>query len=408
VTRPVHLLLVHQAFALPTESGGTRHFELGSRWVRDGHRMTVIASDRNYLTGALLVPRAGLQTRFDVEGLEILRTYTAPTLHRSFLWRVVSFLSFSLTSLLAGLRTGRVDLVMGTTPPLPQAASAWMIAVLKRKPFVLEVRDLWPEFAIDMGILKNKLVIRLARWLEVFLYRRAKHIIVNSPAYGEYLTQKRGQPAAKISVIANGADPVMFSHASANGLREQFHTRDTFVAMYAGALGAANDIPVLLDAAEKLQYEDKIKFVLVGDGKDRPALERRAAGLRNVVFAGARPKAEMPAVLASADCCIATLQNIPMFTTTYPNKVFDYMAAGKPTILAIDGVIRKVVEDSEGGIFVRPGDSAALAEAVLSLYRDRGRARRMGASAQSFVAQHFNREQQANEFVRVLSSMVQN
>jgi glycosyltransferase involved in cell wall biosynthesis len=401
--KPLHLLLVHQAFASPNEAGGTRHYELGQHWAAAGNTMTVITSDRNHLTGELVPDTQPSNGR-----IRIKRTYTMPTLHRSFIWRVVAFISFSFTSLLAGLRTKHVDVVMGTTPPMPQAPTAWLIAALKRKPFLLEVRDLWPEFAIDMGILKNKVLIWIARRLERFLYARADHILVNSPAYRDYLVQKKNISAARVTVIPNGVDPAPFKNGRPNGVRARLGVNGEFVAMYAGALGIANDIAVVLAAAKRLHHDTGIKFVFVGDGKERPNLERQAkeSGLDNVIFAGAQPKTAMPAHLAAADCCIAVLQNIPMFTTTYPNKVFDYMAAGKPTVLAIDGVIRDVVEAAEGGIFVRPGDPDAIAEAIGQLRRDRATAERMGANAQAYVAKHFDRAQQAEQFIELVSRMV--
>jgi glycosyltransferase involved in cell wall biosynthesis len=401
--RPLHLLLVHQAFVTPREHGGTRHYEFGQHWVRSGNRMTVVASDRSYQTGE----KWGEGEIESSQGLDIRRAYTYPSLHRSFVWRVVSFLSFAVTSLIAGLRARDVHVVMGTTPPMPQALTAWLIAALKRRPFLLEVRDLWPEFAIDMGVLKNKIVIWIARRLERFLYARANHILVNSPAYRDHLIQEKGISPAKITLIANGVDANLFKETPAADMRGLLGINGEFVAMYAGALGLANDIRLVLDTAERLSTEPSVRIVLVGDGKERANLERQArtAGLRNVIFAGSQPKASIPAYLAAADCCIAVLQNIPMFTTTYPNKVFDYMAAGKPTVLAIDGVIRKVIEAAQGGIFVRPGDPDAMAEAILQLQRDRKTAVQMGANAQRFVAKNFDRAQQAQQFIALVSTL---
>lgn len=345
--------------------------------------------------------QGGLVTEQDVEGVRVLRAYTMATLHKSFLWRVVSFVGFMMTSILAGLRAGPVDLVMGTSPPIFQAASAWLVSALRRRPFLLEIRDLWPEFAIDMGVLRNPLLIRLSRWLESFLYRRANHLLVNSPAYRDYLLA-RGIPQRKISLIPNGVDPGMFDpHAAGEEVRKEFKLNGQFVVTYAGALGLANDIPTLLRAAVRLREQPHIRFLLVGDGKERSNLERMAKelGLPNVIFTGARPKSQMPAFLAASNACVAILQNIPMFRTTYPNKVFDYMAAGRPTILAIDGVIREVLEAANGGIFVPPGNDAALAGAVLSLCRDKSKAQCMGQAARDYIVQHFDRRNHAQEFI---------
>ncbi|MBM4255373.1 MAG: glycosyltransferase [Deltaproteobacteria bacterium] len=405
----MHVLLIHQAFVGPQEPGGTRHYELAQQMRAHGYQCSIVASDISYLSGQSVVQKTGLVSEQDCNGVRVLRAYTYPALHRSFVWRVVSFVSFMCTSVWAGLRAGPVDVVMGTSPPIFQAVSAWLVALLRRKPFLLEIRDLWPEFAIDMGVLKNPLLIALSRWLEGFLYARATHLLVNSPAYRAYLINK-GTPASKVSLIPNGVDPDMFTpEADGNAIRQRWQLGDRFVVTYAGALGIANDIPVMLQAAEQLRDDDHIRFLIVGDGKERAALEAQAQqmGLSNVLFTGPQPKSEMPAVLAASDACIAILQNIQLFRTTYPNKVFDYMAAGRPTLLAIDGVIRDVIDAAHGGVFVPPGNAAALAEAVLSLSRNRAQARAMGTSARTYVVEHFNRQRQAEHFVNLMQDVAQ-
>ena len=160
-------------------------------------------------------------------------------------------------------------------------------------------------------------------------------------------------------------------------------------------------------AAEKLKTIDAIRFVLIGDGKERRHLEemREQKDLNNVMFVGTLPKSEMPAALAASDVCVAILQDIPMFRTTYPNKVFDYMAAGKPSVLAIDGVIREVIEAAEGGLYVPPGDSEGIANAILTLYQSPTQCRIMGARARKYVEIHYERRKLALEFIDVLQSV---
>ena len=401
----MRVVLIHQAFVAPHEAGGTRHYELAKRAVESRIQFTIVASDISYLTGQRAGDGAAGISEQQFDGVRVLRAYTYPSLHRSFAWRIVSFLSFMLTSIRAAWRAGRVDLVMGTSPPIFQAVSAWLVAFLRRRPLLLEVRDLWPEFAIDLGVLRNRALIKLSRWLERFLYARAAHLLVNSPAYRDYLIG-RGVPADKVTLIANGVDAQMFDpDARGEHVREALGLQDKFVVTYAGALGLANDVETILRAAARLGPHATIHFLLVGDGKERARLESRACELNvaNVTFAGARPKSEMAELLAASDACVATLRDIPMFRTTYPNKVFDYMAAGRPTVLAIDGVIREVVEAARAGVFVPPGDDVALAEAVLALSADRQLATEMGRRARAYVVEHFDRRQQANEFVALLS-----
>lgn len=402
----MHVLLIHQAFVGPGEAGGTRHLELVLRAARQGHQATVIASDVSYLTGQ---PSGRPSIESLGEGVEVRRARSLGVLHRSFVWRVIAFVVFMVTSTLKALAVRRVDVVFGTTPPILQALSAWFVAAFKRVPFILEVRDLWPEFAVGMGVLKNPLLIAIARGLERFLYARATLIVVNSPAYRDYMLA-RGLQASKVHFVPNGVDTSMFEgERDRSASRHEWGVDDSgCVVLYAGALGKANDIGTLLDAAELLLSEPHIRFVLVGDGKDRASLQQQATAraLSNVMFAGTVPKNQMPEVLAASDICLAILQDIPMFRTTYPNKVFDYMAAGRPVALAIDGVIREVIEASDGGVFVPPGDARALAETIRDLAADPGRRAAMGESGRRYVSAHFNRDDQAELFVATLAKAI--
>ena len=179
----MHILLIHQAFTALNEPGGTRHHELARFLVEKGHKVTVIASPVSYLTGRTSTP-SQLSIQPDAEsGLTILRVFTYPALHRSFVHRVYAFISFMLSSFLAGLRVSQVDLVWGSSPPIFQAFSAWALARFKRSRFLLEVRDLWPDFAIGAGVLRSPILIRLSRWLERFLYQHADQVMVNSPGF---------------------------------------------------------------------------------------------------------------------------------------------------------------------------------------------------------------------------------
>jgi glycosyltransferase involved in cell wall biosynthesis len=259
-----------------------------------------------------------------------------------------------------------------------------------------------------MGVLTNPIIIGLARWLEMFLYARATHILVNSPAYKKYMIEK-GVPEKKITFIPYGTDIDMFNpNVDGTKIRQELGLDDKFVVVYAGALGAANDIYTLLRAADRLRNEPDIRFVLFGDGKERVLLEREAQrlDLNNVTFAGVHAKKEMPFVLASANVCLAILQNIKMFRTTYPNKVFDYMAAGRATILVIDGVIREVIESSNGGVFVQPGDDEKLAGTILELSRDPQRVQQMGMNAREYLVKNLDRRDRLEETLRFLQSVV--
>ncbi|MEJ2708349.1 MAG: glycosyltransferase family 4 protein [Anaerolineales bacterium] len=403
----MHILLIHQSFAALNEPGGTRHHELARYLAERGHQVTVIASPVSYLTGAMTTKETVEEKQILGDGsVTILRTYTYSGLHTSFFHRVFSFLSFMISSFLAGLRVKEVDLVWGTSPPIFQGVTAWALARLKRVPFLFEVRDLWPAFAVAVGILRQPLLIRLAEWLERFLYRHADRVMVNSPGFIEHV-RRRG--ARRVELVPNGADPRMFDPFSAGAtFRQQNGLEGKFVALYAGAHGISNDLEVVLAAAKLLLERREINFVLLGAGKEKAALIETAQEfhLENVHFLPSVPKTAMAEALAAADACIAILKPVPLYATVYPNKVFDYMAAGRAVILAIDGVIRQVVEEARAGVFVQPGDASALAEAVVRLAEHREAARAMGVRGREHIQENFDRAQMAEKLMRIMLDMV--
>ena len=404
---PLHILLIHQSFASLDEAGGTRHHEFARYLASLGFRVTILTSSVSYLSGKQeeQASHRWLTEEKDGDRITILRAYAYPALHRSFISRVAAFASFMVSSFVIGLRVPSVDLVWGTSPPIFQGVSAWLVARLKRVPFLFEIRDLWPAFAVQVGVLRNPVLIRASEALERFLYRRADRVMVNSPGFIQHVTA-RG--ARQVELIPNGADPEMFSPTGCGeSFRSQYHLEDDFIAMYAGAHGLANDLGVVLAAAKALQDEPSIRIVLLGDGKERSALIEEAgrSGLTNVLFIPALPKNKMAEALAAADACIAILKPIPLFATTYPNKVFDYMAAGRPVILAIDGVIREVVESTGGGGWVPPGDAAALAQAIRQMAHLPDRGRSMGAAGRTAVERNYSRSLFARRLALLLEEM---
>jgi glycosyltransferase involved in cell wall biosynthesis len=216
-------------------------------------------------------------------------------------------------------------------------------------------------------------------------------------------------PDSKVTFIPYGTDINMFN-PSVDGLsvREKLGLKDKFLVLYAGAMGQAHDLYTVLRAARRLNDDLQIGFVFFGDGKERPNLQREAQrlGLKNVLFAGVCPKKEMPSVVASADVCLAILQNVPMFRTTYPNKVFDYMAAGRATVLVIDGVTRAVIESSNGGVFVEPGNDELLAKTILGLSKDPRHVKQMGENARAYMVKNLDRRDKMNETLQLLTSLV--
>ncbi|MBV6397278.1 MAG: hypothetical protein HFACDABA_02888 [Anaerolineales bacterium] len=408
----MHILIIHQAFASLDEPGGTRHHEFARLLASRGHRVTVIASPVSYITGerAPLAPTGHsphLRSKWgEMEGgVRVIRASVYAAHHKSFFHRVLAFFSFMVSSFFTGLAVKNVDVVWGTSPPIFQGVTAWMLARLKGAAFLFEVRDLWPKFAIAVGVLTSPILIRMSEWLERFLYRRADGVMVNSPGYLDHV---RARGARGATLIPNGADPQMFDpNDDGKEFRRAHELKNKFVALYAGAHGMSNDLDVVLESARLLADEKKIQFVLLGDGKEKPALIARAKemNLINVTFVDSIPKSEMTSALAAADVCIAILKPLEEYKTTYPNKVFDYMAAGRPVALAIDGVIREVVESAGCGIYAEPGSPSALSEAIREMASDERESRRMGLAGRAHLERYFSRAAIGEKLIVLLETV---
>ena len=383
----MRILIVHQNFIDHRHPGGTRHLDLAKQLVKDGHEVTIIASTVDYLTGQRVEEPSEAERLEAYGGVKVRRAYALPCVQKGLIWRTLSYLSFVPFALGTALRSGPADIVFGTTPPIFQLPVPWLAACFKRAPFVLEVRDLWPDFAIGMGVLKNKLLIAMARFVERFFYRRATHIIGNSPAYIDAVAE-RGVDRRQLSFLANAVDLDLF-HPQSHGdsMRQQLGLQDKFVVTYAGAIGMANDIDTILRAAHRLKDQSDIHFLIAGEGKERSRLQEAANAqqLTNVSFSGHFPKTDIGKVLAASDVGIATLLDIPEFRSPFPNKVFDYMAAGRPVLLAIDGAARTLVENAGAGLAVPPGDDEAIAAAVKQLRDDPGQRQQMGSAGRDYI-----------------------
>jgi glycosyltransferase involved in cell wall biosynthesis len=256
-----------------------------------------------------------------------------------------------------------------------------------------------------VGVLKNPILIRASLWLEGFLYTHADWILVNSPGFIAHLIN-RG--AKNINLFPNGVDTAMFTpQTDGSRFRQENGLKEKFIVLYAGAHGLSNDLEVILHAARILHNQTNIQFVFVGDGKEKTSLQASAQsqGLDNVIFLPPVTKIEMPEVLSAADVCLAVLKPIDLFMTTYPNKVFDYMAASRPVILAIDGVIRDVVEKAKAGIFVPPGDASEMAQAVLYLFLHPQQAINMGLRGRKYVENEFNRDTISEKYLSFLNEV---
>ncbi len=408
----MHILVVHQYFLGKNDAGGSRWNQFARLWSQMGHRITVLAGTVHYSTGEKLQEYKG---RFIVreklsENIEVLRCYVSESYNKTFVGRFWAYLSFAVSSIWAGLlHAGKCDVIICTSPPLTVGLTGWILSKLKKIPMVFEVRDLWPESAIETGVLTNKWLIKAGYWLERKSYKTASWINVLTPAFEEILVARKNVNPERISMIPNGADfDIIKPGPRDNWVREKLGLGNKFVITYVGAHGLANHLIQILEPAKLLKDDKDIVFMLVGDGMEKTMLKEKASQwqLNNVVFVDSVPKNVIGDYLAASDVCTAVLKKTDTFKTVYPNKIFDYMSAARPVIVAIDGVTRKLVEDSGAGIYVEPENPNEFAEAVLRFKNDPILCEQCGQKGRNFVSEHFDRNVHAVKYMDILQNKV--
>ncbi|MCU0309239.1 MAG: glycosyltransferase family 4 protein [Thermoleophilia bacterium] len=400
------VLYVSQYFVSADQPGGVRHWQHTRALARAGHDVTVVTSYVQHKERTVPERYRGRRIVHEHEdGLHVIRTYSTPGYGRDLRSRLANYGTFAWWSFLAELRLPRPDVVVASSPSLPAAAAAAVTAGARQSRFLLEVRDLWPDSAVAMGLVSNPRVIDASRRLEHFCYRRADRIVALTEGIRDGVIAA-GESPAKVTLITNGID---LDVAPDPGLRIEPPVPDeAFVAMYVGAHGTYSSLFTVLDAAERLRDRDDIRFVLVGGGDQKPALVEDAArrGLANVAFVDPVPKREVPAWLARADLCLLPYQDRELFAGALPNKTFDYLAAARPILAsAPEGELTRLVREAGCGPVTPPEDAAAMADAVARAAADRTATREMGERGAAYARERYDRRALAARFVGLVESL---
>jgi glycosyltransferase involved in cell wall biosynthesis len=409
----MHILVVHQYFLGKNDAGGSRWNQFSKYWSQAGHRVTVLAGMVHYASGKKPPEYKGKFIARESAGdnVELIRCHVSESYNKSFIGRFWGYVSFAFSSIIAGLFYARkCDVIICTSPPLTVGLTGVVLSAFKRIPMVFEVRDLWPESAIDTGVLTNKWLIRMGYWLERKSYRSSAWINVLTPAFEAALVEKKNVSPDRISMISNGADLDIFTPGPRdNWVREKHGLGDKFVVTYVGAHGVANHLEQLLEAARLLKpnHPDTL-IMLVGNGMEKPMLKEKAKqwNLDNVVFVDSVGKEAIVDYVNASDVCTAVLKKIDTFKTVYPNKMFDYMSAKRPVIMGIDGVARKLVEEAQAGLYVEPENPEQFVAAVLKLKTAPEFARLCGERGLDYVQKNFARDALAARYLAILAEKV--
>lgn len=408
----MRILYVSQYYPPDMGAPSARVSELARHWQSMGHQVTVLTAVSHHPHGKKRPEDRGVLFRRERDGeVEVVRTYVLAARNAGFFWRIVSFVSFMLAAMLAGLFLGRRhDVVIATSPQLFTGVAGWWLARAHRAKFLFEVRDLWPESIVGVGAMQESVVIagleRLARWL----YATADLVVTVGVGYRRRIIDKYGIEKEKIRVVTNGVDLEKFTYRDSDRERvRRVHGWEAeFIVLYLGTEGMAHGLEFVLDAAERSRGVPGLRFVFVGDGAERPHLQQIAEerGLTNVTFLPAQLRDAVVGYYAAADVCLVPLRGVELFADVVPSKMFEIMAMNRPIIVSVAGFARDQVLRAGAGLAIEPENADSLARAVEQLRANPEWARFLGENGRPFVTRHYCRKMLAECYLRLLEPLV--
>jgi glycosyltransferase involved in cell wall biosynthesis len=391
----LRIAIIYQYYRDHGAPGHSLVYELSHYLAARGHQVDVTAGETGYMAvEAPSLPWYRRLLRRETDGnVTVTRVLTPSSLHQSYAARLMAFLTFTVLSSWALLFARRPDVVLASSPPIFPAFTAWIVCALRRIPLVVEIRDLWPASAVQMGIVRNRLLVGIMSFMERVLYNRARHIIALTGGIRNDIVG-RGWSAGKVSVITCGIDLRRMRPSPEEGkeLRKQNGWEGKFVVLYFGAIGEANNMPVILRAAERLEDATDIRIVVVGDGMKRSETIRTVEEKRlaNVDVLPAVPKSAAAGYISACDICLVTLRDVPLFEGAIPTKLIDYMACAKPVLCGVRGEAREILEESGAGYAFEPDDDEMLARLVREAAADPDALRAMGERGLAFARSRFS------------------
>lgn len=406
----MNLLILSTDF--PPEVGSAPHlfYELAREFVENGHTVTFLTGFPRYYVNRMPEKyKRGFLLREHIDGIDVLRLRLPSVPRNILLLRGVDHFVPSLIFLMAAwLIRGRIDAILVYSPPLSLGLTALFLRRLKGSPAVLNVQDLFPQNAIDLGLLSNATLIRAFRAMESFLYRKLDRITVHSEGNKDHVVSM-GASAEKVTVIPNWVDMSFFkAYGMGKNLREDWDINGQFVVSFAGIIGYSQDLDVIIESARKLQKYRNITFLLIGDGVEKERLQERASalGLDNVRFLPMQPREIYPSILRISDICLVTL-NGNVTTPVVPSKLLSIMAAGKPVLatLPAHGDAPRIIDDARCGYSYHAGDSGGLTQGLLELYRNPFLRRQFGENGRKYAGEHFTLDACAGRYEELFENL---
>ena len=408
----LHILFLTDNFPPEVNAPASRTYEHAIRWVEMGCKVTVITGNPNFPEGKIYPGYKNSWLKFeDMGGINVIRLKTYIAANEGFFRRILDYLSFMVVSFFAGLFQKKIDVIVATSPQFFTACSGWLLSIFLRRPFVFELRDIWPASIVAVGASKNSLIINFLEKLELFLYKKSKIIIAVTNSFKEDLIN-RGIDDKKIFVVRNGVDLKVYKPPEIKdyGLLKKYSLENKFVIGYIGTHGLAQGLEVVIQAAEKLKNNSKIMFVLIGSGASKNKLVRIAQEkkLDNILFINRQPKQLMSKYWSLCDLSLIHLIDHNVFSAVIPSKLFESIGMGIPVLMAIpEGEATKIVSDNQCGVIVPPEDYYSLARSITKIEQNKDlySIYKKSAIKASFM---FSRDLRAAEMLNILKNNVEN
>lgn len=407
----MRILLLTQYFPPETGAAQNRLSDLAQRLSVAGHEITVLTSMPNYPQARIFEGYRGrVFCRETADRVRILRTWCYVGQSRGFVSRLLNYCSFALLAFIcAVLAGGKQDVIVVESPPIFLGITGLLLSWWRHAPMIFNVSDLWPQSAVAMGLLRNRILVTLASTIEKCIYKKSYAITGQTEGIVQYI--KSCTSSVPVELVTNGVDPERFISES----RQRMSTRtqlglvgNAFVVGYAGLHGLAQGLDTLLEAAKILQSENaRIVIAFFGDGPDKTNLQQRAIAnrLTNVLFFPPQPAEDMPRILGALDAAVVPLRNTTLFSGALPSKLFECMAAKLPIVVSIpEGEATRLVKAAVGGLCIPPEDPYAMAEAIARLATDRDLCTALGENAHRYVCLHYDRREMARRFLKLLPS----
>ena len=400
----MNILYIHQYFATPYGTTGTRSYEFAKRWIKAGHNVVMLTTVAQLCEQDLENSTGRFIKQIIMDGIDVRAINLPYNQNMGFIKRTLSFIGFVFVASVYVLFVKRTDVIYATSTPLTVGIPALIAKWLKRIPFVFEVRDQWPEIPIELGIIKNKTLIKILLWLEKTVYKSASAIVALSPGQAKGIRNVLTEDKI-IKVIPNCCDTELFRpNIDGTKIREQYDWKDKIVFLHAGAMGKVNDLGFVVDAAAKLKGNPEILFVLLGEGNQKEQLQHKiqTLGLRNIVLLPSVPKKRLPEYFAAADVGLVVIGNYPIIEHNSANKFFDSLSAGKPILLNYSGWQREILKENKAGYGCKQYDMDEFVDRVQYIYSHRETLAEMGNNAREVVKKKFNCDNLAAKILGVI------